>query len=211
MNTNNQAQITGYLPDTGFRFSHVYRQEKFYKTVISVPRKNSEREDNIIVFAKESVLESLPQNVKIVEIKGRFTSHDKWLYKENQHKLVLYLEAETVEARECIDFEAGNNHLFLEGAICTEPYLKTTVVTETKKVDFMIAIFRESGRKEVIPCVAWGGQAQDIAKNMTRGTQLRIHGKIKSRTYYKKEAPGSWIGDFKTTYEVEVKYIETTE
>lgn len=208
MNTNNQAIITGYLQDTGFRFSHIYRQERYYKAIIYVPRKNREREDYVIVFAKESALIDLPDNVKIVEIKGRFTSHDKWLYREKQHKLILYLDAETVEAREIIDFETSNNSVHLEGGICKEPYLRTTVLTKTKKADFMLAVFRENGRKEVIPCVVWGRKAEYIAKNITRGTQLRVEGRIKSRTYYKKEAPGSWIGDFKTTYEIEVNSFE---
>lgn len=82
------------------------------------------------------------------------------------------------------DEEAGSmNEIFLKGFLCKQPvYRKTPLGREI--ADVLLAVNREYGRTDYIPCIVWGRNARFVSK-FEVGNQIQITGRIQSRVYEK--------------------------
>ena len=75
------------------------------------------------------------------------------------------------------------NRLELSGTLCKTPSLRATPLGRTI-CDMILAVNRRYGRADYLPCIAWGSLAHRCG-GMEVGDQLRLTGRLQSRTYTK--------------------------
>ena len=96
------------------------------------------------------------------------------------------------------------NQIFLDGYICKPPvYRKTPLGREI--ADVLLAVNRPYGKSDYIPCIAWGRNAR-FCENMEVGTEVKIVGRVQSRTYEKKFEDGRT--EQRVAYEVSIGSLE---
>ena len=185
--SNNQAIIIGTIEDE-FVFNHEIYAEKFYTFTVKVPR-----------------LSGASDNVRVmIEVTGQFRSYNS--YENGDNRLVL-----TVFAKDICHFdeeESKNpNTLFLNGFICKEPVYRTTPFGR-EITDILLAVNRSYNKSDYIPIIAWGRNAR-FAKILHVGDNVKIWGRIQSRTYQKRISEEETIT--KTAYEVSINRMELVE
>ena len=195
MTENNVAVITGEICSEPV-LSHSFREENFYSMTVKVKRL-SDVYDNIIVTLQENMTDGLCVG-KYVTVNGQFRSYNN--YSGVGNKLILTLFALSVEEAE----EAENpNTVYLNGFICKEPVYRTTPFGR-EITDIIVAVNRNFGKSDYIPCIAWGRNAK-FARDLQIGDNIEIWGRIQSRNYKKKISEDEAIE--KTAYEVSVTRI----
>ncbi|HHW32222.1 MAG TPA: single-stranded DNA-binding protein [Clostridiaceae bacterium] len=198
---NNMVTISGKIV-TDLEFSHEVYGEGFYKFILEVPRL-SDFCDNIPVTISERLITSeKPEIGKYVEIEGQFRSYNSFTSEGN--KLIL-----TVFAREVTFLEGeGNirnpNQIFLNGYICKKPVYRTTPFGR-EITDILLAVNRPYNKSDYIPCIAWGRNAR-YSETLSVGDNVKVWGRIQSRTYQKKLDTGEILT--KTAYEVSISKME---
>ena len=92
----------------------------------------------------------------------------------------------------------GFNQVIAKGGLVRDPDLRYTQ-SRTAFLGFTLAC-TESVKKdgewtdvpEYVPCKAWGGYAETIAKHCVKGSQLFIRGKFKTDKYEGKDGKMRW-------------------
>ena len=75
------------------------------------------------------------------------------------------------------------NEILLHGFLCKPPvYRKTPLGREI--ADVLLAVNREYGRTDYIPCIVWGRNARFVS-GLKVGNQVQVTGRIQSRVYEK--------------------------
>ena len=96
------------------------------------------------------------------------------------------------------------NEVVLVGYICKKPiYRQTPFGREIS--DLLLAVNRAYNKSDYIPCIAWGRNAR-FCQNLEVGSQVKIVGRIQSRTYEKKYEDGT--SETRVAYEVSVGSLE---
>lgn len=196
---NNMVTITGEIAEE-CTFSHEVYGEGFYMFRISSERL-SDKADILPVTVSERLIDrTLLRLGTRVQVIGQLRSYNNYAGKRN--RLVL-----TIFARElCLigeDEDKNENQIILNGFICKEPiYRKTPFGREI--TDVLLAVNRAYNKSDYIPCIAWGRNARYMAE-LAVGSNLRIWGRVQSRTYQKRL--GNEIKE-RTAYEVSVSKIE---
>lgn len=212
MNTNyednNHLTLVGKVTSDK-RFSHEIYGEKFYIFDLSVPRLSGNA-DVIPVTISERLLTT--QDVFIgakLQIDGQFRSYNS--YDNEKNKLILtvfvkdvqFLE-ENQEEEEEARRDVVSNEVILDGYICKKPiYRKTPFGREIS--DILLAVNRAYNKSDYIPCIAWGRNAR-FCENMEVGTEVKIVGRVQSRTYEKKFEDGRT--EQRVAYEVSIGSLE---
>ena len=125
-------------------------------------------------------------------------------YENEKNRLVL-----TVFAKDIIDYkeeqeENVSNEVVLNGYVCKKPiYRKTPFGREIS--DILLAVNRAYNKSDYIPCIAWGRNAR-FCENMEVGTEVKIVGRVQSRTYEKKFEDGRT--EQRVAYEVSIGSLE---
>ena len=97
-----------------------------------------------------------------------------------------------------------SNEVTLNGYICKKPiYRQTPFGREIS--DLLLAVNRAYNKSDYIPCIAWGRNAR-FCENIPVGTEVKIVGRVQSRTYEKKYDDGRV--ETKVAYEVSVSSLE---
>lgn len=198
---NNHIVLVGKVTSDK-RFSHEIYGEKFYVFDLSVPRLSG-NSDIIPVTISERLMVNgeLPLNTKVT-VEGQFRSYNS--YGEGRNRLVL-----TVFAKDIIDYkeeqeENVSNEVVLNGYVCKKPiYRKTPFGREIS--DILLAVNRAYNKSDYIPCIAWGRNAR-FCENMEVGTEVKIVGRVQSRTYEKKFEDGRT--EQRVAYEVSIGSLE---
>lgn len=202
---NNRVSISGEIA-SDFRLSHEIFGEKFYTSALSSKRR-SEKEDIVPIMVSERIVDAKADwKGKFVCIAGQFRSYNK--HEKNRSRLVLTVFAKEFESLHDDDGTAyypDVNNIFLDGYVCKEPsYRETPLGREIS--DIIIAVNRQYGNSDYIPCVCWGRNAR-FAGNLDIGTHVRLEGRIQSREYRNKIADDEF--ETRTAYEVSANKIET--
>lgn len=198
--SNNQAVIIGTIEDE-FVMSHEIYSEKFYTCTVRVPRLSGTA-DNVRVMVSERLLTESEYKIgDTVMVSGQFRSYNS--YEEGGNRLVL-----TVFAKDIMHFEGEENKnpntLYLNGYICKAPVYRTTPFGR-EITDLLLAVNRSYNKSDYIPIIAWGRNAR-FAKNLRVGDNVKIWGRIQSRTYQKRISEEETIE--KTAYEVSINRME---
>ena len=211
MNTNylenNHLVLVGKVTSDK-RFSHEIYGEKFYIFDLEVPRLSGNA-DIIPITISERLLEAEGLEIdKKVIIEGQFRSYNS--YQNERNKLVLTVFAKDVKFVENQDEEIQaskdfvSNEVILNGYICKKPIYRQTPFGR-EIADLLLAVNRAYNKSDYIPCIAWGRNAR-FCENIEVGTEVKIVGRVQSRTYEKKYEDGT--SETKVAYEVSISSLE---
>ena len=189
-------------------FSHEIYGEKFYIFNLSVPRLSGNADIIPITISERLLeLEGLEVDKKII-VEGQFRSYNS--YENEKNRLVLTVFAKEVKFAENQEEEIEvskdfiSNEVTLNGYICKKPiYRQTPFGREIS--DILLAVNRAYNKSDYIPCIAWGRNAR-FCENIPVGTEVKIVGRVQSRSYEKKYEDGRV--ENKVAYEVSVASIE---
>lgn len=211
MNTNylenNHLVLVGKVTSDK-RFSHEIYGEKFYIFDLAVPRLSGNA-DIIPITVSERLLSinELKIDSKII-VEGQFRSYNS--YENERNRLVLTVFAKDIKFAEDQETEIEvskdvvSNEVTLNGYICKKPiYRQTPFGREIS--DLLLAVNRAYNKSDYIPCIAWGRNAR-FCENIPVGTEVKIVGRVQSRTYEKKHEDGTV--ETKVAYEVSVSSLE---
>lgn len=183
-------------------FSHEIYGESFYVFNLEVPRLSG-NEDIIPITISERLIANFDLEIgRKVVIEGQFRSYNS--YENEKNRLVL-----TVFAKDIIDYkeeqeESVSNEVILNGYVCKKPiYRKTPFGREIS--DILLAVNRAYNKSDYIPCIAWGRNAR-FCDSMEVGTEVKVVGRVQSRTYEKKFEDGRV--EQRVAYEVSIGSLE---
>ena len=214
MNTNylenNHLVLVGKVTSDK-KFSHEIYGEKFYIFDLEVPRLSGNA-DIIPITISERLLETdiLTIDKKVV-VEGQFRSYNS--YQNERNKLVLTVFAKDVKFVENQDEEIQaskdfvSNEVTLNGYICKKPIYRQTPFGR-EIADLLLAVNRAYNKSDYIPCIAWGRNAR-FCENIEVGTEVKIIGRVQSRTYEKKYEDGT--SETKVAYEVSISSLEVVK
>lgn len=198
--SNNQALIIGTIEDE-FRLNHEIYGEQFFTCTVSVPRLSGAN-DNIRVMVSERLIMDGSYSIgDLVEITGQFRSYNS--FENGENRLVLTVFAKDISHIDEPD-SRNPNVLYLNGFICKEPVYRATPLGR-EITDLLLAVNRSYNKSDYIPIIAWGRNAR-FAKMLKVGDNVKIYGRIQSRTYQKRIGEEEVIT--KTAYEVSINRIE---
>lgn len=175
---NNKVNIAGVIC-SDFNYSHTLCGEKFYIADLEVER-TSGKSDIIPIMVSDRMIKIEDLTGVSVEITGQFRSYNKNI--DGKTKLLLTVFALEIEFLE--NFTYNNNNVELIGYICKEPIYRTTPLGK-EIADFLLAVNRQCGKSDYIPCICWGRNARYVG-NLDIGTKISIEGRLQSRTFLKK-------------------------
>ena len=192
------------------RLSHEIYGERFYIFDLEIPRLSG-NSDIIPVTISERIItdEMLTQGKKLL-VKGQFRSYNS--YENEKNKLILTVFAKDIievneeenTQNEMVKKDVITNEVVLIGYICKKPiYRQTPFGREIS--DILLAVNRAYNKSDYIPCIAWGRNAR-FCQNIEVGTQVKIVGRVQSRTYEKKFEDGT--SETRIAYEVSVGSLE---
>ena len=192
-------------------FSHEIYGEKFYIFDLEVPRLSGNA-DIIPITISERLLEAdeLVVNKKVI-VEGQFRSYNS--YQNERNKLVLTVFAKDVKFVENQEDEIQaskdfvSNEVVLNGYICKKPIYRQTPFGR-EIADLLLAVNRAYNKSDYIPCIAWGRNAR-FCENIEVGTEVKIVGRVQSRTYEKKYEDGT--SETKIAYEVSISSLEVVK
>ena len=193
------------------KFSHEIYGEKFYIFDLEVPRLSGNA-DIIPITISERLLEKddLAIDKKVI-VEGQFRSYNS--YQNERNKLVLtvfakdvkFVENQEEEIQASKDFVS--NEVILNGYICKKPIYRQTPFGR-EIADLLLAVNRAYNKSDYIPCIAWGRNAR-FCENIEVGTEVKIVGRVQSRSYEKKYEDGT--SETKVAYEVSISSLEVVK
>ncbi len=210
---NNYLTLVGKV--TGEKkFSHEIYGERFYIFNLSIPRLSGNSDIIPITVSERLIKEDTLQEGNKLLIKGQFRSYNSYENEKNRLILTVFakdiLEVEENEGEEENDIvrkDIITNEVVLVGYICKKPiYRQTPFGREIS--DLLLAVNRAYNKSDYIPCIAWGRNAR-FCQNLEVGTQVKVVGRVQSRTYEKKHEDGSV--ETRVAYEVSIGSLEVVE
>ncbi|MBQ8164993.1 MAG: single-stranded DNA-binding protein [Clostridia bacterium] len=218
---SNYATISGTIASVP-TFSHEVYGEGFYSLYVDVKRLSNSF-DRIPVMVSDR-LAGIDEYVigEYITVEGQFRSYNS--VGENGSKLMLIVFAREIEfgRDSAIDFSEDTsdkdinqfteerpeaqdkNTVVLNGYICKPPIYRTTPFNR-EIADILLAVNRSYNKSDYIPCISWGRNARYCGKRKV-GENVKVTGRIQSRTYQKKFEDGTVIE--KVAYEVSVTRLE---
>ena len=198
---NNLIKLVGTVVSDKV-FSHEVYGEGFYSFDLEVPRL-SENSDIIPVTVSERLLAGFDFHIgQKVVIDGQFRSYNN--YENEKNKLVLTVFVKEIRLQTEEDENANSNEINLNGFICRKPIYRTTPFGR-EIADILLAVNRAYNKSDYIPSIAWGRNAR-FCQNMEVGTEVKITGRVQSRTYEKKHEDGTT--ETRVAYEVSIASME---
>ena len=209
---NNYLTLVGKV--TGEKkFSHEIYGERFYIFNLSIPRLSGNSDIIPITVSERLIKEDTLQEGNKLLIKGQFRSYNS--YENEKNRLILTVFAKDIMEVEENEEEENDidrkdivtNEVVLVGYICKKPiYRQTPFGREIS--DLLLAVNRAYNKSDYIPCIAWGRNAR-FCQNLEVGTQVKVVGRVQSRTYEKKHEDGSV--ETRVAYEVSIGSLEVVE
>ena len=200
--TNNEVRLEGVV-DSAPEYSHEIYGEGFCKLCLKVPRLSDNYDSVILTISERMISDFDLYQGRLVQVEGQFRSYNN--YSDEGNKLVLTVFVKKIyDMTE--DFESPNS-IYLNGYICKPPVYRTTPFGR-EICDVLIAVNRQYGKSDYIPCITWGRNAK-FTGNLEVGTNIKIWGRIQSRDYKKKISEDEFAE--KTAYEVSVTKLEVVK
>ena len=205
---NNYLTLVGKV--TGEKkFSHEIYGERFYLFNIVIPRLSGNEDIIPITISERLIKEDTLQEGKKLLVKGQFRSYNT--YENEKNRLILTVFAKDImEVEEKEGTQEENDivrKVVLIGYICKKPiYRQTPFGREIS--DILLAVNRAYNKSDYIPCIAWGRNAR-FCQNLEIGSQVKVVGRVQSRTYEKKYEDGT--SQVRIAYEVSIGSLEIIE
>ena len=207
---NNYLTLVGKV--TGEKkYSHEIYGEKFYVFDLSIPRLSGNADIIPITVSERIVNDDMLAIGKKLLVKGQFRSYNS--YENERNRLILTVfakdiveleEKEEQEENELTKKDQVTNEVVLIGYICKKPIYRQTPFGR-EIADILLAVNRAYNKSDYIPSIAWGRNAR-FCQNIEVGTQVKIVGRVQSRTYEKKFEDGT--SQTRVAYEVSIGSLE---
>ena len=209
---NNHLTLMGKVTSEK-RFSHEIYGECFYIFDMEIPRLSDISDIIPVTISERLILDDKLTIGANILIRGQFRSYNS--YENEKNKLILTVFAKDIFYEEEIEEqlqgedskEPVSNEVVLTGYICKKPiYRQTPFGREIS--DLLLAVNRAYNKSDYIPAIAWGRTAR-FCQNLEVGTEVRVIGRVQSRTYEKKFEDGTAVT--KVAYEVSIGSLEIIE
>ena len=209
---NNYLTLVGKVTGEK-RFSHEIYGESFYVFDLSVARLSGNADIIPVTVSERLIKEETLTEGRNLLVKGQFRSYNS--YENERNRLILTVFAKDVieveeneeEENEMAKKDMITNEVVLVGYICKKPiYRQTPFGREIS--DILLAVNRAYNKSDYIPCIAWGRNAR-FCQDLEVGTQVKIVGRVQSRTYEKKFEDGTV--EQRVAYEVSVGSLEVID
>ncbi len=205
---NNYLTLVGKV--TGEKnFSHEIYGERFYVFSLSIPRLSGNFDVIPVTVSERLITDEMLTEGNTLLIKGQFRSYNS--YEEQKNRLILTVFAKDIvevneedEENELSKKDIVTNEVVLTGYICKKPIYRQTPFGR-EIADLLLAVNRAYNKSDYIPCIAWGRNAR-FCQNIEVGVQVRIVGRVQSRTYEKKFEDGTV--ENRVAYEVSIGSLE---
>ena len=188
--TNDMIRLCGVIAGRP-ELSHVGRDGPYYKFPLAIQRLSG-TEDVINILLEERKLRELEVEIlPRLQVTGEVRSFNN--RSGEGPRLVITVLARELQFTE----EEFENTVELIGCLCKEPTLRRTPMGR-EICDLMLAVNRNYGRSDYLPCITWGAVARRAAA-WPVGTRVRLTGRLQSRAYIK------MVGDTpveKTAFEI---------
>lgn len=179
-------------------YSHSVYKEDFYIILLGIKRA-SEYEDIIPILVSDRAWNIKELSLdKYIRVEGSYRTFNK--KNKDKLQLFLYVFADVISVPN--ETEKFCNEIKLEGYICREPQYRTTPLGR-EITDILLAVNRNYGKSDYIPCILWGRNAK-YGSSLKVGNKVSISGRIQSRVYMKEN-------ESKIAYEVSVALISLSE
>ena len=209
---NNYLTLVGKV--TGEKkFSHEIYGESFYLFNLSIPRLSGNSDIIPITVSERLLKEDTLQEGKKLLIKGQFRSYNSYQNEKNRLILTVFakdimeVEEDEEEENEIVKKDIVTNEVILIGFICKKPIYRQTPFGR-EIADVLLAVNRAYNKSDYIPCIAWGRNAR-FCQNLEVGSQVKVVGRVQSRTYEKKHEDGT--SETRIAYEVSIGSLEVIE
>ena len=204
---NNYLTLVGEVTGEK-RFSHEIYGEKFYVFDLSIKRLSGNADIIPITVSERIVNDEMLAIGKELLIKGQFRSYNSYENERNRLILTVFakdiIEVEEPEESEMAKKDMITNEVVLVGYVCKKPIYRQTPFGR-EIADLLLAVNRAYNKSDYIPSIAWGRNAR-FCQNLEVGTQVKIIGRVQSRTYEKKFEDGT--SETKVAYEVSIGSLE---
>ena len=206
---NNYLTLVGKV--TGEKsFSHEIYGERFYLFSLSIPRLSGNFDIIPVTVSERLITDEMLTEGNTLLIKGQFRSYNS--YEQQKNRLILTVFAKDIvevneendDENEMVKKEMVTNEVILTGYICKKPIYRQTPFGR-EIADLLLAVNRAYNKSDYIPCIAWGRNAR-FCQNIEVGVQVKIVGRVQSRTYEKKFEDGTV--ETRVAYEVSVGSLE---
>ena len=213
---NNYLTLVGKV--TGEKkFSHEIYGEKFYRFSLSIARLSGNADIIPITISERLITDETLTEGKKLLIKGQFRSYNS--FENERNKLILTVFAKDVqelpeneeqevevegEDGEIAKKEEMTNEVVLIGFVYKKPIYRQTPFGR-EIADLLLAVNRAYNKSDYIPTIAWGRNAR-FCQNLEVGSQIKLIGRVQSRTYEKKHEDGTV--EERIAYEVSVGSLE---
>lgn len=198
---NNYILLVGQVTSEK-KFSHEIYGESFFNFDLEIPRLSG-ISDIIPITISERLIANFDLSIgKKVVIEGQFRSYNT--YENSRSRLILTVFVKEIRERGEFEEIKVPNEVQLVGHICRKPiYRKTPFGREI--ADVLVAVNRAYNKSDYIPCITWGRNAR-FCEDMPIGTEVKLVGRVQSRTYEKKYDDGTV--EARTAYEVSISSLE---
>lgn len=186
----NKIYLQGIVSNISYCYE--FNGEKFYSFELSTNRLSGVV-DTLNCVTSEYHLQNITSG-EIVGILGEVRTRN--VEADGKRHLEIYVFVK--ETGSC--GEDNTNYVELQGFICKQPNLRETPLGRTI-CDAFLAVHRQNGKSDYIPCIFWGRQALRVAE-MEVGKEISITGRLQSREYVKQNLFGEC--ETKTAYELSV-------
>ena len=211
---NNYLTLVGKVTGEK-RFSHEIYGERFYIFNLEIPRLSGVADIIPITISERLISDDTLNEGQKLLVKGQFRSYNS--YESEKNRLILTVFAKDVrtineeeqneEENEIARKDMITNEVVLIGYICKKPIYRQTPFGR-EIADILLAVNRAYNKSDYIPCIAWGRNAR-FCQNLEVGSQIKLVGRVQSRTYEKKHEDGSV--ETRVAYEVSVGSLEVIE
>lgn len=199
--TNNRAELRGIVEEEPV-FSHEIFGEKFYLFILCSPRLSGVGDRIRVIVSERIMADCCIKKGFRLSVTGQFRSYNSC--DGNASHLVLSVFAWDI-AELCEEaYEGAANSLYLNGYVCKEPVYRTTPFGR-EICDILLAVNRTYNKSDYIPVIAWGRNARFL-RHATVGSNIKVWGRIQSRTYQKRLDDDEMVE--KTAYEVSVGRLQ---
>ena len=204
---NNYLTLVGKVTGEK-RFSHEIYGEKFYVFDLSIQRLSGNADIIPITVSERIVNDEMLSIGKELLVKGQFRSYNSYENEKNRLILTVFakdiMEVEEPEENEIAKKDMVTNEVVLIGYVCKKPIYRQTPFGR-EIADLLLAVNRAYNKSDYIPSIAWGRNAR-FCQNLEVGTQVKIVGRVQSRTYEKKFEDGT--SETRVAYEVSIGSLE---
>jgi hypothetical protein len=202
---NNVASIAGKIVSIPV-FSHEVYGEGFYSVTVEVHRLSETYDIIPVMFSERLVSPDLVTEGLYAQVEGQFRSYNNFNSTDG-HKLMLTVFTREITLSEEEVEPKNPNQVILNGYVCRKPmYLNTPFGREIS--DILLAVNRAYNKSDYIPCIAWGRNAR-FAGTFEVGDNIRIWGRIQSRTYQKRLSESEV--EERVAYEVSISKMEVVK